>query len=71
MSETLTRTDGTAVPVMGNKVLVVNGDMHGRAFLDMYGNEITPGQMAWLNKAHADALNKRNRFWKIVQNNPK
>lgn len=56
-----------AIPYLSRgKVLVVNGDLHGRQFFDMYGNAVLPGQMCWLNKAHADALNKRNRFWKIV-----
>lgn len=56
-------------PTCGDKVLVVNGDFHGRAFWDLYGNEILPGQMAWLNRPHAAALNLKNRFWKIVEDN--
>jgi len=62
-------TEAPPLPTIGTgKVLVVNGDMHGRSFFDHYGNKVEPGGMAWLNKAHADELRKHNRFWRIVEN---
>lgn len=53
-------------PCKIGKVLVSNGDMHGRAFLDMQGNWVRPGQCAYLNRAHAKELQLRNRFWRVI-----
>jgi hypothetical protein len=50
-----------------NKLLVVNGDMHGRGFFDMAGNWIAPGHCAYLNRAHFEFLNKRNGFIKCLE----
>lgn len=51
---------------MLDKVLVVNGDMHGRGFQTIYGETIQPGGMAWLNADHFNWLNQRNRMIKLV-----
>lgn len=54
-------------PHLEGKVLVVNGDMHGRGFYDMAGNFIPPGQCAFLNSAHYAALHYQNRFFQCLE----
>ena len=54
-------------PCMVGKLLVVNGDMHGRGFHDMGGNLILPGECAYLNVAHYEYLHGRNRFIQCLE----
>ena len=53
-------------PLLEGKVLVVNGDMHGRGFFDLGGNWVHPGAMAYLNVAHYEWLHERNSLIKCV-----